>query len=127
MSKTVQIVIFLTVIIIVLAGVSVVLTSATDKPGKLDSFTSCLGEKGAIFYGAFWCLHCQNQKKMFGQSEKLLPYVECSTPDGKSQLAICKEKGVEGYPTWFFADGSRESGEIPLERLSEKTGCSLPK
>lgn len=94
--------------------------------GELDSFASCLGEKGAVFYGAFWCPHCQNQKKMFGKSEKKLPYVECSTSDGRSQLPICIEKKIEGYPTWEFADGSRLSGEIKLETLAEKTGCILP-
>ena len=102
------------------------LVSANSKPGKLDEFTQCLKDKGAVFYGAFWCPHCQNQKAMFGKSAKLLPYTECSTPNGKDQLAVCKEKNITGYPTWEFADGSRESGEISLQKLSEKTGCQLP-
>ena len=96
------------------------------KPGTLDGFAVCLKDKGAVFYGAFWCPHCQTQKTLFGKSKKLLPYVECSTPDGKGQHSICKEKKVVGYPTWEFADGSRESGEIALQKLSEKTGCNLP-
>ncbi|MEK7133297.1 MAG: hypothetical protein AAB771_01260, partial [Patescibacteria group bacterium] len=49
------------------------LVSANSKPGKLDEFTQCLKDKGAVFYGAFWCPHCQNQKAMFGKSAKLLP------------------------------------------------------
>ncbi len=102
------------------------LISANGKPGKLDEFAQCLKDKGAIFYGAFWCPHCQNQKAMFGKSAKLLPYTECSTPDGKDQLAVCQEKNVTGYPTWEFADGSRESGEVSLQKLSGKTGCLLP-
>lgn len=95
------------------------------QPGKLDAFAQCLGTKGAVFYGAFWCPHCQNQKKMFGKSEKLLPYIECSAPDGNSQLQICRDKKIEGYPTWEFSDVSRLSGEIPLKTLAEKTGCPL--
>ncbi len=110
----------------VIAGVFI-LVSTNSKPGKLDEFAQCLKDKGAVFYGAFWCPHCQNQKAMFGKSVKLLPYVECSTPDGKSQLAVCTEKNVTGYPTWEFADGSKESGEVSLEKLAEKTRCSLPK
>lgn len=94
-------------------------------PGKLDTFAQCLKDEGAVFYGAFWCSHCQNQKKMFGRSAKILPYVECSTPDGKRQFPVCVEKKIEGYPTWEFADGSRESGEVPLEKLAQKTGCVL--
>lgn len=96
------------------------------QPGPLDSFASCIKEAGATFYGAFWCPHCQNQKTMFGKSAKLLPYVECSTPDGKAQLKECSDKGVTSYPTWEFADGSRLTGEISLETLAEKTGCALP-
>ncbi|MEK7195547.1 MAG: hypothetical protein AAB655_02540 [Patescibacteria group bacterium] len=93
---------------------------------ELDSFAQCLKDKGAVFYGAFWCPHCVNQKNMFGGSERLLPYVECSTSDGRSQLPVCKDKNIEGYPTWEFADSSRLSGEIQLKTLAEKTGCELP-
>jgi thiol-disulfide isomerase/thioredoxin len=102
------------------------LVSRSNQPGNLDGFAACLKEKGAMFYGAFWCPHCQNQKAMFGKSQKLLPYTECSTPDGNRQLDICKDKKIEGYPTWEFQDGSREMGEVPLETLSQKTGCHLP-
>jgi len=109
----------------ILAGIFFLVTT-NSKPGKLDEFARCLKDKGAVFYGAFWCPHCQNQKTMFGKSAKLLPYVECSTPDGRGQLAVCQDKKVEGYPTWEFVDGSKESGEVSLNRLSEKTGCPLP-
>lgn len=117
--------IWLVVLALVIAGV-VWLAMIPTKPGKLDSFASCLKDSGATFYGAFWCPHCQNQKAMFGASARLLPYVECSTPNGKSQLPICIDAKITGYPTWEFADGTRESGEVTLERLSEKTGCLLP-
>lgn len=95
-------------------------------PGKLDSFAQCLGEKKATFYGAFWCPHCQATKRMFGKSARLLPYVECSTPDGNNQTLICKQKGISSYPTWIFADGTTLMGEQTLKALSEKTGCPLP-
>jgi len=117
--------IWLSVVALVIAGVAW-LIMAPAKLGKLDTFATCLKDSGAIFYGAFWCPHCQNQKAMFSSSARLLPYVECSTPDGNSQLPICKEKKVEGYPTWEFIGGIRESGEISLERLSELTSCPLP-
>lgn len=97
-----------------------------NKPSHLDGFASCLKEKGAVFYGAFWCPHCQSQKRLFGNAERLLPYVECSTPDGQAQIQTCVDKGIDGYPTWIFADGSRQSGEISLEELAKKTSCVLP-
>lgn len=95
-------------------------------PGKLDAFADCLKQNGATFYGAFWCPHCQSQKALFGKSAKRLPYLECSTPDGRGQTAVCKDKKIESYPTWEFKDGSRLNGEIPLAQLAEKTGCLLP-
>ena len=101
------------------------LIMAPSKPGKLDTFATCIKDSGASFYGAFWCPHCQNQKAMFGSSAKLLPYVECSTPDGKSQLPVCAEAGVKSYPTWKFGTSTVETGELSLERLSELTSCPL--
>mgnify|MGYP001610879759 CR=1 FL=1 len=95
-------------------------------PSKFDDFARCLKEKGAVFYGAFWCPHCNDQKKLFGTAKRLLPYVECSTPDGKSQRAVCAEKNIAGYPEWHFADGAKENGLVSLARLAEKTGCILP-
>lgn len=113
-------------VVLVVVGGFVWLVKTPGKPGKLDAFATCIKDSGAIFYGAFWCPHCQSQKAAFGASAKYLPYVECSTPDGKSQLPICTNAGVEGYPTWKFSDGTVETGNIPLPRLSELTSCPLP-
>ena len=99
---------------------------APAEDGKYDVFAQCLKDQGAIFYGAFWCPNCKDQKKLFGASEKLLAYVECSTPDGRTQTPFCAEKEIKGYPTWEFADGSRLSGVTPLQGLAEKTACPLP-
>lgn len=107
--------------------VIVLLVVASRRPGKLDEFARCLSEKRATFYGAFWCPHCQRQKTLFGRSARLLPYIECSTPDGKGQTLECKDKNITGYPTWIFADDSREAGEVSLQTLAEKTNCVLPK
>ena len=116
---------WLAVVVIIIGAIVFYSTRGGRQPGQYDEFARCLNNQGAVFYGAFWCPHCQNQKKMFGRSEKLLNYVECSTPNGQGQLAVCQEKKIEGYPTWEFADGSRESGELSLSRLAEKTGCPL--
>ena len=113
------------ILLLVVAGVGASVL-VRPGPGQLDSFAQCLTEKGATFYGAFWCPHCQAQKRMFGSSAKLLPYIECSTPDGQGQLQACKDKEVQQYPTWEFEDGERLTGEIPLTQLAEKTGCTLP-
>ena len=115
-----------TVAIAVVVGAILFFSLNNGQPGKLDSFAQCLNDKGAVFYGAYWCPHCQTQKKMFGKSEKYLNYVECATPAGDKRTQECVDKKIEGYPTWEFADGSRESGELALSRLAKKTGCELP-
>jgi hypothetical protein len=98
----------------------------TNQPGKYDNFAKCLSDKGAVFYGAFWCPHCNAQKSLFGKSKEFLPYKECSNPDAKSQTQICIDQKIESYPTWKFADGSVLTGEQTFKTLSEKTGCALP-
>jgi len=100
--------------------------STPPGPGKYDTFAQCLKSKGAVFYGAFWCPHCQTTKKLFGSSVKFLDYVECSTPDASAQLQICADKKITGYPTWEFPDGSRLTGEVSLPQLADKTSCVLP-
>ncbi len=123
MSKTA--IITLIVILLVL-GSAVALAMAPAKPGPLDSFAQCLKEKEAIFYGAFWCPHCHEQKTLFGRSAKYLPYTECSTPDSKGQTQVCKDAGVESYPTWKFPNEDLVVGVKTLEELAGKTGCVLP-
>ena len=128
MDKNVKIFgIVIGVIVVGVIGLALVRSNpAPAGPGKLDELAQCIKDKGAIFYGAFWCPHCQATKKLFGSSAKLLPYVECSTPDGTGQLQVCKDHNVTGYPTWVFADGSRLTGEQTLKSLADKTGCTVP-
>ena len=96
------------------------------QPGELDAFAQCLDEKGVDYYGAFWCPNCKKQNDMFGRSKKYVPYIECSTPDGRGQLQQCTEAKIEGYPTWEFENGERLVGVQQLSVLAEKTGCELP-
>lgn len=99
---------------------------ANAQPGKYDGFASCIEESGATFYGAFWCPHCNEQKQMFGKSADLLPYTECSMPDGENQTQACIDAGIKSYPTWEFTDGERLEGTQQLTTLAERTGCELP-
>lgn len=105
---------------------NVTTTPSSVTPGAYDTFAQCLKDSGAIFYGAFWCPHCVEQKAAFGDSAHLLPYVECSTADGRNQTQICKDKKITGYPTWIFKDDSQLNGKVEMTALAEKTGCLLP-
>jgi len=129
-QNSLQIKIFLGVIGFLVLGIIAMILIRSNAipagPGKYDVFAQCLKDQGAVFYGAFWCTHCQAQKKLFGSSVRLLSYVECSNAAGTAQLPVCAEKNIASYPTWEFADGSRLTGEIPLVTLAEKTSCALP-
>ncbi len=94
-------------------------------PGPYDALAQCIGNSGAKYYGAFWCPRCQEQKQVFSKSAKYLPYVECSTPDQKGQLPVCNEAGITTYPTWIFADGTKEAGVKTPQYLAEKTTCAI--
>lgn len=119
-------VIICSVIFFLIVVGSILMVKSGNTPSKYDDFANCLTEKDAKFYGAFWCPHCKDQKNLFGKSSKYLPYIECSTPDGNNQLAVCSEKDIESYPTWIFANGSIEKSKLTLEKLAEKTNCQLP-
>jgi hypothetical protein len=96
-------------------------------PGKYDQFAKCLGEKGAKFYGAYWCTHCKAEKVRFGKSAKYLPYIECAPQDSTELAPECKQNGVTAFPTWKFSDGTTEVREMELAELASRTGCELPK
>lgn len=128
MKKILSIVIGVLILaLIVLAGMGVF--KSEDRKAldaEIVAFADCLKEEGAIFYGAFWCPHCQSQHRMFGKKgSEALPYTECSTPDGQGQTEACAEAGIESYPTWQFADGSRVGGVQSVQDLSEKTSCPI--
>ena len=94
---------------------------------ELATLASCLKSHGVLFYGAFWCPYCAKEKAAFGDAAGLLPYVECSNPDGRSQTAICIERGIRKYPTWVFPDGTRVVARLSPQELAQKAGCAVPK
>ena len=95
-----------------------------NKAGLYDTFAQCLTDKGAVMYGAEWCAHCKEQKAVFGDSFRLIKYVEC--PDNTQ---FCIDKGVQGYPTWLIGTSTKLEGfdeSKTMKELSDATGCPLP-
>ncbi len=80
----------------------------------------------AKMYGAYWCPHCQDQKKKFGDAAKLIPYVECDPkgPDAKPEL--CRSKGVTGFPTWEIG-GKMYPGDRSLSDLADLSNYLGPR
>jgi hypothetical protein len=118
--------IWIVLVVVIILGAMWWARNNVGVAANLGEFTQCLKDEGVTYYGAFWCPNCQNQTKLFGKSAKALPYVECSTRDGRDQLPVCTEAGITAYPTWEFADGTRETGVLSLQQLAERTSCELP-
>lgn len=124
MKKNTIIAIIVLVIIVIIAVI--VSLRASESSAEYKELATCIEESGATFYGAFWCPHCIEQKRLFKGGANALPYVECSTPNRQGQTEECIDAGIESYPTWEFADGERLTGAHSLETLAGKTGCELP-
>ncbi|MBI2640337.1 MAG: hypothetical protein HYW91_00410 [Candidatus Sungbacteria bacterium] len=120
MKKSTLIIIVIIGAALVSVGYVVFSASKGESASMLDGFAQCIREKGIIMYGADWCPHCQNEKRSFGNSFRLVPYVECPQ-DPKRCLAA----GISGYPTWIFPDGKKLEGEQGTEKLSQESGCPL--
>lgn len=86
---------------------------------KLRALAEHLAKTDAKFYGAYWCPHCTEQKRIFGSSASRLPYVECSPAGPKARPAAeCEAKRINTYPTWII-DGQRREGVLTAETLAQ--------
>ena len=100
-------------------------TYQENQPGQYDELAQCLTKNSVKMYGAYWCPHCQAQKKDFGNSWKFIDYIECSLPGGQGQTKECDGAKIEGYPTWENKDGKRLGGEQSMSALAEFGGCQV--
>jgi uncharacterized membrane protein/glutaredoxin len=103
-------------------------TPQAEPTGPEDPATRALAEHlddaGVVFYGASWCPHCQEQKRLFGASASRLPYVECS-PGGRRdapQSAACRAAGVQTYPTWVINGRVIVGRVLSLAELADASG-----
>ncbi len=95
--------------------------------GPEDPMTRALAEhlteEGVLFYGASWCPHCQEQKRLFGASASRLPYVECNLAGPRApQSSACRMAGVNTYPTWVINGRAIVGQVLTLAQLAEATG-----
>jgi hypothetical protein len=96
------------------------------KNHRYDSFARCVASKNTKMYGLYWCPHCADQKEKFGSAFRYIPYVECAIKDKPGVLApACQSAGVKLFPSWQFGNEPPKEGELSLQDLSAKTGCSL--
>jgi hypothetical protein len=117
MSKKSLLSLWIAIIVLAVGGAWFVLRGH-GQPANLDSFAQCLAQKGATMYGAYWCSVCKEEKQLFGDSFRFVPYVECTAEPKK-----CLDAGINGYPTWIFPDGRKLEGFQGIEGLSRESGC----
>lgn len=92
-----------------------------DTP-RLEALAVALDERGARFYGAWWCPACQAQKEAFRGAADRLPYVECSSGGRGSPMTLaCRDLGIRDYPTWII-DGRHYPGVLEPRELARRAG-----
>jgi hypothetical protein len=122
MSNTKPVVVIVVMAVLAVVGLFIWEGRSPEASGKYDSFAQCLAQKDVTMYGAAWCTFCKKERAAFGDSFKYIKYIEC--PDSPQ---LCAEKGINGYPTWIFPDGKKLEGYQGVEKLSQESGCELPK
>lgn len=100
--------------------------AAGPEDPHLRAVAEALTASGAKFYGASWCPHCMDQKKMFGAAGRFLPYVECA-PNGPRapQATECVAQQIKGYPTWVI-NGNRYQRMLSVRQLAAMSGVAAP-
>ena len=97
---------------------------AGPKPdGKYAEAAKCLTQKGVIMYGAYWCPHCQAQKKIIADDFQFIHYQECDDAGTAGNHKLCIEKGVTSYPTWIFPGQGSLVGEQQMGTLAKLANC----
>ncbi len=101
------------------------LSGEGEPANDLVAFAKALADSGTRFFGAAWCPFCTEQKELFEDGYKFLPFIEVTNPDRTpNQIAI--DEGITQYPTWEFPDGSRLTGIQTLQTLSQRAGVAIP-
>jgi len=102
--------------------------TTTSGPAEL-ALARHLREIGAKEYGAYWCPHCQDQKRLLGkEAAAIIDYVECDPRGQNSRAEICQAAAanVKGFPTWEIK-GQFYSGTQSLEKLADLSGYTGPR
>ena len=95
--------------------------TTTSTPTKV-ALAEHLTKIGAKMYGAYWCGHCQDQKKLFGQEAvSQLNYIECDPKGNNPQPNLCVATGIKVFPTWEI-NGKLPEGVVSLENLAKLSG-----
>lgn len=101
---------------------------ATLQPGALsyeERLAQHLSATGAQLYGAYWCPHSGRQRDSFRAGADQLPYVECDPSGRDPQAQRCRDRGIQGYPTWDI-NGELHPGVQSLATLARLSNFAPP-
>lgn len=98
-------------------------TNQKESNAYIEKLAKFMTEKGMVLYGAYWCPHCKDQKKEFGDAIQYIDYVECDAQGPNANPDECVAQGIEGYPTWIY-QGKKYSGAKSLSELAAIVGFS---
>ena len=100
--------------------------TTTQSSAEALAIAKHLKSIGAVMYGGYGCMHCFRQKQVLGREvvSSLLTYVECGKNGANTQRALCKERGVKGFPTWQI-NGVLYPGEKSLADLAKLSHFEL--
>jgi hypothetical protein len=100
-----------------LAQARAALSASTSQQQALANH---LKARGAVFYGAYWCPACTQQKALFGkEAGARLPYVECTDASGSAR---CSAASIRAFPTWDMPGKPRLVGVQSMEELARWSG-----
>ncbi len=95
--------------------------TTSSSPQKVK-FAKFLSDNNIKMYSAYWCPHCHDQKQLFGkEAVKELTIVECAQDGKDNQYKLCREKQIEGFPSWEI-NGEIYSGVKNLNDLAIISG-----
>ena|SRR3989344_8196300 len=89
-----------------------------DKPLVSEELAKCIGDN-SLLYVQKGCIHCETQKKMFGDSYQFLNVVDCFYEND-----VCTDENIRATPTWVItSSGSHVEGIQSIDKLKSLTGC----
>lgn len=101
------------------------LVAEGEPADDLVGFAKALAATTTVLYGADWHTGTADQRRLFQDGGKYLPFVNVTKPD-RSPNQIATQNGITVYPTWIFPDGSRLEGFQSLATISLRSGVSVP-
>jgi uncharacterized membrane protein/glutaredoxin len=100
--------------------------TTTSGPAEI-ALARHLKEVGVKEYVAYWCPHCHEQKLLFGkEAHRELNSTECAADAPNGQPEVCKNAGVQAFPSWEI-NGKLTGGIKTLDELADLTGYQGPR